>query len=91
MGDSASTLSGALGALIVFRLITQHHLVSNWYTIVMTALVASVTVCGKAMGKGIALQESSEIMFQIGRIVAWVERLTGREFFVTVNQKKKKK
>jgi CBS domain containing-hemolysin-like protein len=91
MGDIASTLAGAMGAVIVFRLITQHHLVSNWYTIVMTALVAAVTVCGKALGKGIALQEASEIMFRLGRVVAWVERLTGHEFFVTVNPKKQKR
>jgi CBS domain containing-hemolysin-like protein len=91
MGDIASTLSGAMGAVIIFRLITQHHLGSNWYTIIMTALVAAVTVCGKAMGKGIALQEASEIMFQLGRVIAWVERLTGHEFFVAVNPKKQKR
>ena len=67
MGDISSTLAGAMGAVIVFRLITERHLVSNWYTIVMTALVAAVTVCGKALGKGIAIQEASEIMFRLGR------------------------
>jgi hypothetical protein len=87
MGDISSTLAGAMGAVIVFRLITEHHLVSNWYTIIMTALVAAVTVCGKALGKGIALREASEIMFRFGQAVAWVERLTGHEFFVPPKKK----
>ena len=84
MGDISSTLAGAMGAVIVFRLITGmgHHQVSSWYTIVMTALVAAVTVGGKATGKGIALQEANEIMFRLGQAVAWVERLTGHEFLV---------
>jgi CBS domain containing-hemolysin-like protein len=91
MGDISSTLAGAMGAVIVFRMITERHLVSNWYTIIMTALVAAVTVCGKALGKGIALQEASEIMFQLGQAVAWVERLTGHEFFVPSSSKRPKR
>jgi hypothetical protein len=53
----------------------------------MTALVAAVTVCGKALGKGIAIQEANEIMLRLGQVVAWVERLTGLEFFVPSKKK----
>ncbi len=81
MGDISSTLAGAMGAFIVFKLITQQHAAANWYTIVMTALVAAVTVGGKALGKGVALQEANEIMFHLGQAVAWAERLTGFELF----------
>lgn len=91
MGDISSTLAGAMGAVIVFRLITQHHSISSWHTIVMTALVAAVTVGGKALGKGIALQEASEIMFRLGQVVAWVERLTGYQFFAPANPKRSKR
>ena len=84
MGDISSTLAGAMGAVIVFRLITGmgRQPVSSWYTIIMTGLVAAVTVGGKATGKGIAMQEANEIMFRLGQAVAWVERLTGHEFLV---------
>jgi hypothetical protein len=88
MGDIASTLAGAMGAVIVFRLITQSHSLSSWYTVIMTALVAAVTVGGKAFGKGIAMQEANEIMFRLGQLVAWVERLTGYEFFAPLKTKK---
>jgi hypothetical protein len=91
MGDIASTLAGAMGAVIVFRIISERHLESGWYTIVMTALVAAVSVGGKALGKGVALQEANEIMFRLGQLVAWVERLTGFEFFAPVNPKKPKR
>ncbi|MGD0152148.1 MAG: hypothetical protein ABSC17_00085 [Thermacetogeniaceae bacterium] len=91
MGDISSTLAGAMGAIIVFRLITQHQLVSNWYTIVMTALVAAVTVGGKALGKGIAMQEADEIMFRLGQVVAWVERVTGYELFAPASSRRSKR
>lgn len=91
MGDISSTLAGAMGAVIVLRLITQHHLISNWYTIVMTSLVASVTVGGKALGKGVALQEANEIMLRLGQAAAWLERLTGFELFATTNSKRSKR
>lgn len=91
MGDIASTLAGAMGAVIVFRVVAERHLESGWYTIVMTALVAAVSVGGKALGKGVALQEANEIMFRLGQVVAWAERLTGHEFFVPANPKKPKR
>jgi hypothetical protein len=84
MGDISSTLAGAMGAVIVIRLITQPLPSPGWYTIMMTALVTAVTVGGKALGKGIALREATEIMFRMGRGVAWVERLTGYELFGSV-------
>ena len=50
-------------------------------TTVMTGLVAALTVGGKAIGKGIALNEATEIIFRIGQIIAWLEKLTKRELF----------
>ncbi len=91
MGDISSTLAGAMGATIIFRLITQYQLISNWYTIVMTALVAAVTVGGKALGKGIAMQEADEIMLRLGQVVAWVERMTGYELFAPASPRRAKR
>ncbi|MDH7576231.1 MAG: hypothetical protein QHH75_00135 [Bacillota bacterium] len=93
MGDISATLAGALGAVIVFRLLADHPGAEvGWLTTVMTGLVAAASVGGKAFGKGLALREATEIMFRLGQLIAWVERLTGYEFFrPTKGEKGKKK
>lgn len=92
MGDISSTLAGALGAVIVFRLLANRPGIEvGWLTTVMTGLVAAASVGGKALGKGLALREATEIMFRLGQLVAWVEKLTGYEFFRPARGEKVKK
>ena len=35
----------------------------------MSALVAGVTVCGKAIGKGFAISSSTEIVHMVGKVI----------------------
>jgi TM2 domain-containing membrane protein YozV len=80
MGDICATVSGAIGVTIVFRLATgSPGLDTTLLTTLITALVAAFTVGGKALGKGIALNEATEIMFRIGQIIAWLERFNDRK------------
>ncbi len=82
MGDISSTLAGALGATIVFGILAHHpHLEEGLLTSLVTAAVAAASVGGKALGKGLALREATEIIFFLGKILAWLERILGREFF----------
>lgn len=84
MGDICATVGGAIGVAIVFRLIANSpSLNTTLLTTVITGLVAALTVGGKAIGKGIALNEATEVMFRIGQIIAWIEKLTGIELFST--------
>ncbi len=82
MGDICATVGGAIGVAIVFRLLTDSPgLDTSLLTTVMTGVVAALTVGGKAVGKGVALNEATEIMFRIGQIAAWFEKLTKHEIF----------
>lgn len=91
MGDISSTLGGTLGAAIVFRILVDRPGHESWLMIIMTALVAALTVGGKAFGKGFALREATEVMFRLGQVVAGVEKLTGYEFFRPVRGDKVKR
>lgn len=92
MGDISSTLAGSLGAVIVFRLLANRPgIESGLLTTVMTGFVAAFSVGGKALGKGIALREATEIMFRLGQLLAWIERLTGYEIFHPARGEKVKK
>lgn len=89
VGDVAGTLSGAMAASILVDLIRFYpslgHQEILWNTLLL-ALVASLTITGKALGKTVAIQEADEIISKVGILIAGFERLTGHSF--TDNKKK---
>ena len=76
VGDTSGTLSGAIGAVIVLRLIMgQVSSIQVYAGTIMTAFVAALTVGGKAMGKSFAINNAEEIIFQVGRLLYVWERI----------------
>jgi len=86
IGDIVGTVSGALGISIVVKIISNSPGMNEFLgNIIMTALIASFTVSGKAMGKSIALGRANDVIFLVGRIMSRWEKLTGRSL-VTKNR-----
>lgn len=83
VGDVAGTLSGAMAASILVDLIRVYPSLGNqeilWNTFLL-ALVASLTITGKALGKTLAINEADEIMSKVGILIAEVEQITGHSF-----------
>lgn len=78
VGDIAGTLSGAIGTTIVFQILRLRPAWPEAVTVtLMLALVAALTVGGKAAGKAVAVRHANEILSVAGRMVASLERLTG--------------
>lgn len=80
VGDICGTVSGALGAAIVFQIVAGKVYLNKYESIlsmVMTGLVAAITVGGKAAGKRTAMQDSDQIVFAVGRALTWIEDMTG--------------
>jgi len=90
VGDICGTVSGAAGAAIVLRIGLTHagwvvspggypsgDLTHGIWTVLMVALVAAVTVGGKAAGKNVAIARADEIVFRAGRVLWWVESRLG--------------
>lgn len=77
VGDICGTVSGALGAAMVFQIVIERP---GWneaiFSVIMTGFVAALTVGGKAAGKRTALHDSQQIVFGVGRILAWFETIT---------------
>jgi len=90
VGDICGTLSGAIGAGILFRLVGGEAGNALWGT-AMTAVIASLTVGGKAVGKRMALSEAEDIVFWAGRFIAALERLAGKPLVKEKFQKDKPK
>ena len=76
VGDVAGTLGGAIGIAIVYHVTREApDLVSLWATILMTAVIAALVVGGKAVGKLFAIRYGTQIVFQVGRLIAAVHRV----------------
>ena len=68
IGDICGVLSGAISAMIVVKL-TQDYGLPHYSQYIISAIVASITVGGKAIGKNIANKKSTPIVHAVGRIV----------------------
>jgi len=78
VGDICGTVSGAAGAAIVFQLgQTRPTLDEGVATVLLVAVIAAVTVGGKAMGKSVAIYRADQITLQVGRVMWWLEEKVG--------------
>ena len=88
VGDICGVVSGAASATIAARALT--YVDFSWPQAVslgMSALVAGLTVGGKAVGKTVAIRSCTEIVFTVGRFLA---ALDGCKAWVRRKIKKKK-
>ncbi|QDP40560.1 CNNM metal transporter family protein [Radiobacillus deserti] len=92
IGDISGIVSGTASAIVVLQLAngfgqsegSSVHLVIS---VLLTSLVAALTVGGKAMGKYFAIHSSTQIIFFAGKIVAFIEE----KFKIKILPSEKKK
>ncbi|MFZ5943403.1 MAG: hypothetical protein ACOYVD_04795 [Bacillota bacterium] len=78
VGDISGTLSGGIGAALIFQLLlTYPSLNKLLLSSVMAGLVAALTVGGKALAKGFALDNSNDIIFWVGKFIKKNQDLFG--------------
>jgi CBS domain containing-hemolysin-like protein len=76
VGDIGGTLSGAIGASIVFQLVSSGFpLTETVLSTLMIAAVAALTVGGKAMAKSFAISHSVEILLLAGKLLYALEKI----------------
>ncbi len=73
IGDICGVLSGAISAMIALK-ITQNYGVNENIQIIFSALVASITVGGKAVTKEIAKRNSTKIVTIISKFISFGEK-----------------
>lgn len=92
VGDISGIVSGGIGTTLIFRIIQNHDITSGAIvTIFMTAVIAAVTVGGKALGKAIALLHFEEITYNIAKFINFIEKTFNITFFASKKSKQKKK
>lgn len=94
VGDIASVLSGAATAAVVAQILHAGQIAgfgSEAVAISATALVAAVTVGGKALGKAYAIRNANYIILQVGKFFAWTDKNLHIRLFAGNDKKKPRK
>ena len=69
IGDICGVISGAIGTMIAIKIASTYGVSTN-IQFIISALIASITVGGKAIGKQIATNKSTEIVNKVGVILS---------------------
>ena len=75
IGDACGIICGAIGAAIVAIIaINSESIVKVIIGAGVSALIAALTVFGKAVGKGIAVSHADAIVFRVGKFISIFKR-----------------
>lgn len=70
IGDISGIISGAAGTIIVMKLVSEYGFSRvTLISVIMTGLIASLTVGGKAIGKEFAINKSDRIIYITAKII----------------------
>lgn len=70
IGDVCGIISGSVGILISGVIAKELGINSSFSTLILTALIASLTIGGKALGKSYAINKSDVIIFKVSKIIS---------------------
>ena len=69
VGDVCGVVSGSAGVLVASSIAVKYNLNTTIVVLIMTALIASLTITGKAFGKTTAIKNSESITFKVGKFI----------------------
>ena len=78
VGDICGVVSGSASAVIAVQILQNFDF--SWprmISLLMSALVAGLTVGGKAIGKTFAVNSSTAIVHGVGKPICWLQSLPG--------------
>ncbi|MFC7060581.1 hypothetical protein [Halobacillus seohaensis] len=78
IGDISGIVSGTASAIVVIQIAnvlghSDGSTVQIILSVLLTSIVAALTVGGKAVGKFLAIHSSTKIIFIAARVIAWIE------------------
>lgn len=69
VGDICGIVSGSTAAVIVTQLQQNFNTTSVLVSIGVTALISGATIGGKALGKTVAINDSTQVVYRVARIM----------------------
>lgn len=74
IGDVCGVVSGSAGVLVATTLAAKFNLNQSLIVLITTALIASLTITGKAFGKTTAIKNSEKITFRVGKFLNFFKK-----------------
>ena len=69
VGDICGIVSGSTAAVIVTELQESFNTTTVFLSIAVTALISGITIGGKALGKSVAINDSTKVVYRVARIM----------------------
>lgn len=70
IGDICGVISGAAGTTICAILVTKYHTDLLLTGLIITAIISSLTIGGKALGKSFAINKSDIILYEFSKFIS---------------------
>ena len=70
IGDVCGIISGAAGTTIAAILVTQFKFNTLFTSITIAAIIASITIGGKAIGKSFAINKSNIVLYEFAKFIS---------------------
>ena len=74
VGDVCGVVSGSAGVLVASTISEYFNFNKSIVVLITTAIIASITITGKAYGKAIAINNSKEITERVGKVLHKFEK-----------------
>ena len=74
IGDVCGVVSGSAGVLVATSISNKFNLNVSFVILITTALIASLTITGKAFGKTTAIKNSESITFKVGKFINFFKK-----------------
>lgn len=74
VGDICGIISGSAGVVIAASLTKIIKIEPLYISLIVTAIIAALTIGGKALGKGVAIKNSNDILFAFSKLVSFFYR-----------------
>ncbi len=75
VGDICGVVSGSAGAIIALSLSNILHMDKFIITLLVTSLIAALTIGGKAIGKSYAMNKSNIILYQFAKTISYFYKI----------------
>ena len=76
VGDISGIVSGTTSAIIVTRIVRDFSTNNVVFQLAISALVAGLTIGGKALGKTLAMNNSTQIVLSVGKVLSIKTKFT---------------
>ena len=70
IGDICGIISGSAGAIIAETLVIKYHFDLMFTNLIIMALIAALTIGGKAIGKGFAIKKCNIILYNFAKVIS---------------------